>query len=125
MKRLFLGFFLVLAAGAASAQDYPTRPINIIVPAAAGGPTDTLTRVLAQQMSEALKQQMIVENVGGAGGTIGINRAAKAKPDGYTLLLYHVGMATSPALYRKLQYASCSTTRSTTSITSARSPTCR
>ena len=105
MKRLlFLGISLVLVAGAVSAQDYPTRPINIIVPAAAGGPTDTLTRVLAQQMSDALKQQMIVENVGGAGGTIGINRAAKAKPDGYTLLLYHVGMATSPALYRKLPY---------------------
>jgi tripartite-type tricarboxylate transporter receptor subunit TctC len=104
MKRFFLGFFLVLFAGAASAQDYPNKPINIIVPAAAGGPTDTLTRVLAQAMGEALKQQMIVENVGGAGGTIGINRAAKAKPDGYTLLLYHVGMATSPALYRKLQY---------------------
>ena len=104
MKRVLLGIFLVLAAGAASAQDYPTKPINIIVPAAAGGPTDTLTRVLAQAMGDALKQQMIIENVGGAGGTIGINRAAKARPDGYTLLLYHIGMATSPALYRKLQY---------------------
>jgi tripartite-type tricarboxylate transporter receptor subunit TctC len=104
MKRfLAVAAALVLASGA-FAQDYPNRTINIIVPAAAGGPTDTLTRVLAQQMSEALKQQMIVENVGGAGGTIGINRAAKAKPDGYTLLLYHVGMATSPALYRKLPY---------------------
>ena len=103
MKRLLLAG-LILVSSAALAQDYPSKPINIIVPAAAGGPTDTLTRVLAQQMSEALKQQMIIENVGGAGGTIGINRAAKAKPDGYTLLLYHVGMATSPALYRKLQY---------------------
>jgi tripartite-type tricarboxylate transporter receptor subunit TctC len=102
MKRLFL--MLVLLAGAAHAQDYPTKPITIIVPAAASGPTDTLTRVLAQQMGDALKQQMIIENVGGAGGTIGINRAAKAKNDGYTLLLYHIGMATSPALYRKLQY---------------------
>jgi len=104
MKRVLLAVFLLAAAGAASAQDYPTKPITIIVPAAAGGPTDTLTRVLAQQMGDALKQQMIVENVGGAGGTIGINRAAKARPDGYTLLLYHIGMATSPALYRKLQY---------------------
>ena len=104
MNRFFLGIFLVLFVAAASAQDYPTKPINIIVPAAAGGPTDTLTRVLAQAMGEALRQQMIIENVGGAGGTIGINRAAKAKPDGYTLLLYHIGMATSPALYRKLQY---------------------
>ena len=104
MNRFVLGVFLALLGAAASAQEYPTRPINIIVPAAAGGPTDTLTRVLAQAMGEALRQQMIIENVGGAGGTIGINRAAKAKPDGYTLLLYHIGMATSPALYRKLQY---------------------
>ncbi|HEX6156927.1 MAG TPA: tripartite tricarboxylate transporter substrate binding protein BugD [Burkholderiales bacterium] len=104
MNRLVLGIFLALLGAAATAQEYPTRPINIIVPAAAGGPTDTLTRVLAQAMGEALRQQMIIENVGGAGGTIGINRAAKAKPDGYTLLLYHIGMATSPALYRKLQY---------------------
>ena len=104
MKRVLAVALCILLPAAAAAQDYPTKPIIIIVPAAAGGPTDTLTRVLAQQMSDALKQQMIVENVGGAGGTIGINRAAKAKPDGYTLLLYHVGMATSPALYRKLQY---------------------
>jgi tripartite-type tricarboxylate transporter receptor subunit TctC len=103
MKRFFAVslFFTITAVGA---QDYPTKPINIIVPAAAGGPTDTLTRVLAAAMGEALKQQMIIENVGGAGGTIGINRAAKARADGYTLLLYHVGMATSPALYRKLPY---------------------
>ena len=104
MKRFFPSIFFVVFAGTVLAQEYPTKPINIIVPAAAGGPTDTLTRVLAQAMGEALRQQMIVENVGGAGGTIGINRAAKAKPDGYTLLLYHIGMATSPALYRKLQY---------------------
>jgi len=104
MKRFLLGSLFVLVAGAAAAQDYPTKPINIIVPAAAGGPTDTLTRVLAQAMGEALRQQMIIENVGGAGGTIGINRAPKARPDGYTLLLYHIGMATSPALYRKLPY---------------------
>jgi|SRR5262245_1695876 len=97
----FLFFFTIAAA---FAQDYPAKPVVIIVPAAAGGPTDTLTRVLAQQMGEALRQQMIIENVGGAGGTIGINRAAKARNDGYTLLLYHIGMATSPALYRKLPY---------------------
>jgi len=103
VKRL-VAATLVLVATCAAAQDYPAKPINIIVPAAAGGPTDTLTRVLAAAMSDALKQQMIVENVGGAGGTIGINRAAKARADGYTLLLYHIGMATSPALYRKLQY---------------------
>jgi tripartite-type tricarboxylate transporter receptor subunit TctC len=104
MRRLLASAVFVLASSAAPAQDYPAKPIVIIVPAAAGGPTDTLTRVLAQQMGEALKQQMIIENVGGAGGTIGINRAAKARNDGYTLLLYHIGMATSPALYRKLPY---------------------
>ena len=102
MRSLVL--FLLTVCSAALAQDYPSKPITIIVPAAAGGPTDTLTRVLAAQMSETLKQQMIIENVGGAGGTIGIARAAKSRPDGYTLLLYHIGMATSPALYRKLQY---------------------
>jgi tripartite-type tricarboxylate transporter receptor subunit TctC len=94
---------LLLATGA-RAQDYPNKPIVIIVPAAAGGPTDTLGRVLAASMAEPLKQQILIENLGGAGGTIGINKAAKARADGYTLLLYHVGMATSPALYRKLPY---------------------
>jgi tripartite-type tricarboxylate transporter receptor subunit TctC len=100
------GFALVLAAlaGAAFAQEYPSKPIVIVVPAAAGGPTDTLTRVLASSMSTALKNQFVIENAGGAGGIIGINRAAKAKPDGYTLLLYHIGMSTAPALYRKLPY---------------------
>jgi len=93
-----------LAASSALAQDYPAKPVVIIVPAAAGGPTDTLTRVLAASMGEALKQQMLVENAGGAGGTIGVNKAAKARADGYTLLLYHIGMATAPSLYRKLQY---------------------
>src|SRR5262245_899810 len=95
---------LLLAASFVHAQDYPAKPIVIIVPAAAGGPTDTLTRVLAASMSEPLKQQMLIENMGGAGGTIAINKAAKSRPDGYTLLLYHIGMSTSPALYRKLQY---------------------
>src|SRR3954454_19554003 len=104
MKRIGTALFFFLAIGAALAQDYPAKPIVIIVPAAAGGPTDTLTRVLASSMGEALKQQMIVENAGGAGGTIGVNKAAKSRADGYTLLLYHIGMATAPTLYRKLQY---------------------
>jgi tripartite-type tricarboxylate transporter receptor subunit TctC len=104
MRWISAAIFLLAAMAAAIAQDYPTKPIIIVVPAAAGGPTDTLTRVLAASMSEPLKQQMLIENMGGAGGTIAINKAAKARPDGYTLLLYHVGMATSPALYRKLPY---------------------
>src|SRR4029078_11355427 len=101
-RRVLAIALCILLPAAAVAQDYPTKPIIIIVPAAAGGPTDTLTRVLAQAMGDALKQQMIIENVGGAGGTLRITRAAKARPDVYTLLLYHIGMATSPALYRKL-----------------------
>jgi tripartite-type tricarboxylate transporter receptor subunit TctC len=103
MLRRF-AFVLAALAGAASAQDYPSKPIVIVVPAAAGGPTDTLTRVLAAAMGSAMKHQFIIENAGGAGGIIGINKAAKARPDGYTLMLYHIGMSTAPALYRKLPF---------------------
>jgi tripartite-type tricarboxylate transporter receptor subunit TctC len=93
-----------LSLSAAEAQDYPTNPITVIVPFAAGGPTDTVTRLVAESMSKTLGQQVIVENVGGAGGTLGAGRAADAEPDGYTLLLHHIGMATSATLYRKLPY---------------------
>jgi tripartite-type tricarboxylate transporter receptor subunit TctC len=105
--------FLHLAAGAAAlpalsriagAQAYPARPITMIVPAAAGGPTDTVARITAQVMSTALGQQIIIENVGGAGGTIAIARAAHAEPDGYTLLICHVQLATTATLYRTLSY---------------------
>src|SRR5467141_1166341 len=95
---------LLAAAATARAQEYPSRPVVIVVPAAAGGPTDTLARSLGVAMGSALGQQMIIDNSGGAGGIIGINKAAKSRPDGYTVLLYHVGMSTAPALYRKLPY---------------------
>jgi tripartite-type tricarboxylate transporter receptor subunit TctC len=104
MKRLTAAIALVGAACAAHAQNFPTKPINIIVPFAAGGPTDTLTRNLAVSWSKPLKTTMVIENVGGAGGNIGVTRAARAAPDGYTLLVHHIGMATSPTLYRKLDY---------------------
>ena len=81
--------FLLLLALTAFAQEYPAKPIVIVVPGAAGGPTDTLTRQLAAAMSGPLKQTLIIDNSGGAGGTIGINKVAKARPDGYTLLLFH------------------------------------
>jgi tripartite-type tricarboxylate transporter receptor subunit TctC len=98
---------LALIAGAnAHAQTYPERTINMIVPFAAGGPTDTVARLVAQAMGTKLKQQIIVENVGGAGGTIGAARVAKAAPDGYTIFLHHIGHATAPTLYRKLTYSS-------------------
>jgi tripartite-type tricarboxylate transporter receptor subunit TctC len=95
---------LLLLATAAFAQEYPARPIVIVVPGAAGGPSDTLTRQLAAAMGGPLKQTLIIDNSGGAGGTIGINKVAKARPDGYTLLMFHIGMSTSPAFYRKLPY---------------------
>ena len=76
----------------------------MVVPFAAGGPTDTVARLVAESMSKDLGQQIIVENVGGAGGTLGAGRVAQADPDGYTLLLHHIGMATSATLYRKLAY---------------------
>lgn len=92
---------------AAMAQAYPSKPITVIVPFAAGGPTDALARVLTARMGEALGQTMIVENVGGAGGTIGVNKAAKATPDGYTILFTHMGtLAVNIALYKTLPYDS-------------------
>jgi tripartite-type tricarboxylate transporter receptor subunit TctC len=92
------------AATGAWAQQFPTKPVTMIVPFAAGGPTDTVARSLAQGMQAALKQTVLVENVGGAGGTIGVSRVARANPDGYTILIYHIGMSTVPALYRKLTF---------------------
>ena len=90
--------------GTVAAQDYPTRPISLIVPFAAGGPTDTLARNLAQQMTKTLKQQVIVENRPGAGGTLAPAVVAKSKPEGYQVLIAHIGMSTAPALYRKLPF---------------------
>jgi tripartite-type tricarboxylate transporter receptor subunit TctC len=95
---------LLVVATSAWAQDYPNKQISLAVPFAAGGPTDTLARNLAATMTPLLKQQVVIENVAGAGGTIGANRVAKAKPDGYSLLLHHIGMSTAPALYRKLPF---------------------
>ena len=104
---LFCIAFLVLAVSlpAFAADDkYPSKVITFIVPFAAGGPSDTIARLVAQTMSASLKSQIIVENVAGAGGTIGAARVAKAQPDGYTLFVHHIGHATAPALYRKLTY---------------------
>ncbi len=96
---------LGLAAAPAAAQDYPTRNITMIVPFAAGGPTDVIARIVASDMSKTLGQQIIIENVVGAGGTTAATRAAKAAPDGYTLIMGHMGThAASVALYPKLAY---------------------
>jgi tripartite-type tricarboxylate transporter receptor subunit TctC len=92
-----------LSLGTAQAA-YPEKPITMIVPFAAGGPTDTVARTIGQVMSKSLGQQVIIENVGGAGGTIGVQRAVSAQPDGYTMLLMHIGISTAPSLYRTLKY---------------------
>lgn len=102
--KALVAFLLLLSVSPARAQDYPTKVITMVVPFAAGGPTDTVARLITVPMSKTLKQQVIVENVGGAGGTIAANRVAKASPDGYTILIHHIGMATAPALYRKLPF---------------------
>ncbi|HEY6773182.1 MAG TPA: tripartite tricarboxylate transporter substrate binding protein BugD [Oxalicibacterium sp.] len=107
MKKTFLKTVACLALCAsafAHAENYPNKTITMIVPFSAGGPTDTVARLVAQSMSTSLKQTVIVENVGGAGGTIGAARVAKAAPDGYTIFLHHIGMSTAPTLYRKLSY---------------------
>ena len=95
---------LAAATGGAAAA-YPDKAITMVVPFAAGGPTDKVARDLAVVLSKELGgQQVAIENVGGAGGTLGAAKVAKAQPDGYTLLLHHIGMATSPGLYRNLPY---------------------
>jgi tripartite-type tricarboxylate transporter receptor subunit TctC len=107
MKR-FLAVLVALvgaATGAALAQTYPSRPITMIVPFAAGGPTDVVARIVGEHMSKTHGQQIVVENVAGAGGTTGITRGAQAKPDGYTLMMGHMGThGAAPALYPKLRY---------------------
>lgn len=110
-RRVLLGG--VAASGLAAlplgamAQAWPSKPITVVVPFSAGGPTDALARILCQRMGEALGQQLIVENVGGAGGTIGVAKVARATPDGYTLAFTHMGtLAVNIALYKSLPYDS-------------------
>ena len=104
LKRLLAGCAALAFALTSSAQDYPTRTVTIVVPFAAGGPTDTVARLLAQSMTRSLGHTVIVENVSGAGGTIGVEKVAKSKPDGYTTLLMHIGISTARSLYRNLRY---------------------
>jgi tripartite-type tricarboxylate transporter receptor subunit TctC len=104
MKKTLLALSALMATTAALAA-YPEKPITVIVPFAAGGPTDKVARDLAEVLRKGLNNQtVIIENVGGAGGTLGAGKVAKANPDGYTFLLHHIGMATSPGLYRNLPY---------------------
>ena len=103
-KKLAVVGCAALVATAAQAA-YPEKAVTIVVPFAAGGPTDKVARDLAEVLRKGLNNQtVIIENVGGAGGTLGAAKVAKSAPDGYTLLLHHIGMATSPALYRNMPY---------------------
>jgi tripartite-type tricarboxylate transporter receptor subunit TctC len=108
MKKMLSGVAfaaLLLAGGAADAQTFPSRPVTMIIPFAAGGPTDVLGRVVGQRMGEILGQQVVIENVGGAGGQTGSKRVADAKPDGYTFVLGTVGThAQGQTLYKKPLY---------------------
>jgi tripartite-type tricarboxylate transporter receptor subunit TctC len=104
MKKL-LAALATTALSLSALAAYPDKAVTIVVPFAAGGPTDKVARDLGVVLSKHLNNQtVIIENVGGAGGTLGAARVAKAAPDGYTLLLHHIGMSTSPALYRKMPY---------------------
>jgi len=94
----------LVSASSAQAQGYPSRPITLVVPFAAGGPTDVVARALSVPMGKALGQTVLVENKVGAGGTLAAGAVARAANDGYTFLIHHNGMATAPALYRKLAY---------------------
>lgn len=97
--------FVLVMSGAPAAAQYPDKPITVVVPFAAGGPTDVVTRLLGDHMSRTLGQTIIVENVGGAGGTIGMTRAAQATPDGYTIAVGNTGtQSAAPALYPNLKY---------------------
>ncbi|WP_330437836.1 tripartite tricarboxylate transporter substrate-binding protein [Micromonospora sp. NBC_00821] len=92
------------AAGGGDAANYPDENITIVVPFSAGGPTDTVTRMIAGPMAAKLGGKIVVQNVEGAGGTVGAGDVARAKPDGYTVLMHHIGMSTAPALYKSLGY---------------------
>lgn len=107
MKKLFqslLPLALVAAAFSAGAQGYPAKPVTIIVPFTAGGPTDKVARDLAEALRKPLGQTVIVDNAAGAGGSIGANKVAKAPADGYALLVHHIGMATMPTLVRNIPF---------------------
>ncbi|MEO6321996.1 MAG: tripartite tricarboxylate transporter substrate binding protein BugD [Polaromonas sp.] len=90
--------------GNALASNWPEKPVTLVVPYSAGGPTDVVARLIAVPMGQSMGQTVVVENTVGAGGTIAPTRVARAKNDGYTILIHHMGMATAPALYKKLPY---------------------
>ena len=103
-KPLAFGAALMLSATAAIAQDFPSKPVTLMMPYAAGGPGDIITRTIGNGMSKVLKAQFVVENTAGAGGTIGTLKIANSPADGYSLLVMHLGHAANVALYPNLRY---------------------
>ena len=109
-KSLLTGLCLVAASSllgnkiAMAADPYPNKPVTLVVPFSAGGPTDAVARLIAVPMGKDLGQTVIVENTVGAGGTIAATRVARSNPDGYMIFIHHMGMATAPALYKKLPF---------------------
>jgi len=103
-RALMIGALVFAPVTAFAQGTFPTKSVTLIVPAAAGGPTDTVARLIGESMSRTLGQTVVVENYGGAGGTLGMGRVAKAAPDGYTVAVWHIAHATAPALYDKLAY---------------------
>ena len=99
--RALAALFAVMLTTAASAQTYPSRPITLIVPFPPGGATDAIARIIQTAMSQSLGQQLIIENIGGAGGSIAASRAARAAPDGYTIMIHQVALAASMSMYSK------------------------
>jgi tripartite-type tricarboxylate transporter receptor subunit TctC len=104
IARSIAGLALAALAGAAASQDYPNKTIRMIVPFAAGGPTDVIARTIAQKLTESWGQPVVIDNRGGAGGNLGTDIAAKAAPDGYTVVMVIVGHAINASLYSKLPY---------------------
>lgn len=99
-----LASIVLLAVAASARADFPEKPVTLVVPFSAGGPSDKIARDLAEALRKPLGQTVLVDNTGGAGGTIGADKVARAAPDGYTLLVHHIGLATAPALYRNLKF---------------------
>jgi len=105
-RRTFAGALVgaALAAGPALAQPFPTQQITMVIPFAPGGPTDVVGRLLGEVMGRDLGQPVVIQNVGGAGGTIGVRRVVESRNDGHTILYTNIGIATQPTLYRRLPY---------------------
>ncbi len=103
-KMLAIAAILATWSGMATAQTYPARPVTLVVPFAAGGPSDVISRLIALKMGEKLGQQIIVENIAGAGGTVAADRVSRTAPDGYTLLVHHIALPLGASLYKNLKY---------------------